>query len=207
MGSKIVGDKMKLLGPYVGGIDGFPPRKGGLLRQSWYWSWDVILGPEAVEITCKRNKLIAPTISVAYQAWTDLRGITFSPAKTTSNPLAIAAFGALGLAARVEWMVMEVAFTSSAKFASPPRSPNPRALFLQSAPAYEVTLLQEEAAMTWPASAGKIRLDDGSQPTHGTTGDIVEQLERAKRLQASGALSEEEFRQTKMRIIGTANET
>lgn len=200
MGSRRVGDRLEMTGPYVGGVDGFPSRSGGIFRQSWNYHWKVYLGPDGVEITCERNYEI---VMVASEMWTSLRGVSFSSGKNTVNPLAIAAFGVFGLGARIDWMLMDIGFSDAATFITPQVSATPQALFFMNSDRHEIALFQDKVQQIWPTAHGKFRIDDASWKVKepGPEDAVLESLERAHRLHEAGSLSDEEFRQMKERIL------
>jgi hypothetical protein len=158
MASPAAGQWIEFTGVYAGGLDGHPPRKGEVFSQNMFWNRTYRMNESGVEIVCKHNRSLAVKQSVARQSWENLDRLLLAPSHTTSNQGAILMFGALGLASRITWMLMDVRFTRDAVFDTPLASRYPHALFAVNVPPHDISLSTEELERHWPQASGKFRL-------------------------------------------------
>ena len=168
------------------------------------------LTPSDVSIHIKLNKTFAQRQVVWQEPWSDIRWLSLEAAESTSSPLAIAAFGPLGLAARSRWMLLSIRFGTLDSTVG----------HLLKLTTFEGRQLVEAVHGTYLESVAKLRLgpppnlptrhsdstvfasDDETewQRERGNSG-LISKLERAERMLREGTLTEEEFIAVKRSLL------
>ena len=161
-----------------------------------------------MQVSVGLSKALENPVLVASQDWHGIRGVFFETPHSTMNPIAIAGFGVLGIASRVDWIVMDIRFGAGAVFNSPQAAAEPHAVFMLRNTALQVRLDTEVFDREVPIMKGKFGmledLEDKTQlptATESEAAAFVADLPRLADLRERGALSEGEFAEAKRKLL------